>query len=69
VLPKADTRKGDRSATKVRAIRISDEVWHAALARAADRGETVAEVVRAALVAYVGLRHTTGLIGRSDRHR
>lgn len=63
---KPDTRKGDRSATKVRAVRVSDEVWDAALAKAAENGETVAQVVRAALVKYVGLKGASGLVGRTD---
>jgi NRPS condensation-like uncharacterized protein len=62
-----DTRKGDRSATKVRAVRVSDDVWEAALARAAENGETVADVVRAALIEYAGLKDTTGVVGRRDR--
>lgn len=62
-----DTRKGDRSATKVRAVRVSDEVWDAALAKAAENGETVADVIRAALIDYAGLEGTTGVVGRRDR--
>ena len=44
-MPKPDTQ-GDRSATKVRAVRVSDEVWQAALEKAAENGETVSDVVR-----------------------
>ncbi|WP_298746936.1 hypothetical protein [uncultured Serinicoccus sp.] len=62
-----DTRMGDRSATKVRSVRVSDDVWEAALAKAAENGETVAEAVRAALIEYVGLEGTTGVVGRRDR--
>jgi NRPS condensation-like uncharacterized protein len=66
-MSKPDTRKGDRSATKVRAVRVSDDVWDAALAKATENGETVADVVRAALIDYAGLKDTTGVVGRADR--
>jgi len=36
-----------------RAIRVPDDLWHAAQARAAKLGETVSAVVRAALERYV----------------
>lgn len=36
-----------------RAIRIPDDLWQAALAKAAERGDTVSEVVRKALERYV----------------
>jgi hypothetical protein len=36
-----------------RAIRVPDGLWHAAQAKAADRGETVSDVVRKALERYV----------------
>ena len=39
--------------TKGRKIRIDDELWQAALAKAATRRETVSDVVRRALLAYV----------------
>ncbi len=48
-------------------MRVSDDVWEAALAKAAENGETVAEAVRAALIEYVGLEGTTGVVGRRDR--
>lgn len=35
-------------------IRISDELWNAASARAALDGRTVSDVVRGALAAYIG---------------
>lgn len=66
-MTKPDTRKGDRSATKVRAVRVSDDVWDAALAKAAANGETVSDVVRAALVEYAGLKDVSGVVGRRDR--
>lgn len=39
--------------TKVRSIRIPDELWEAATAKAESRGETVSEVIRRALERYV----------------
>lgn len=66
-MTKPDTRKGDRSATKVRAVRVSDDVWEAALEKAAANGESVSDVVRAALIEYAGLEGATGIVGRRDR--
>lgn len=39
--------------TPNRVIRVDDELWRAAQARAGERGETVSEVVRRALRRYV----------------
>jgi predicted DNA-binding protein len=39
--------------TRHHAIRIPDDLWQAALAKAERRGETVAEVIREALRRYV----------------
>ena len=39
--------------TQHRGIRISDELWRAAKETAKRRGETVADVIRAALERYV----------------
>ena len=39
--------------TPSRNVRVSDELWRAALAKAEERGETVADVVRRALERYV----------------
>jgi antitoxin component of RelBE/YafQ-DinJ toxin-antitoxin module len=36
-----------------RMVRVEDELWHAAQAVAAERGETVSDVLRKALVRYV----------------
>ena len=36
-----------------RAIRIPDDLWHAALEKAAANGDTVSEIVRKALARYV----------------
>ena len=41
-----------------RAIRIPDDLWQAALAKAAERGDTVSEVVRKALERYVNRKAT-----------
>lgn len=39
--------------TTRRSIRVDDELWDAALSKADDRGETLSQVIRAALEAYV----------------
>jgi predicted CopG family antitoxin len=39
--------------TTPRAIRISDDLWEAALAKAKEKDETVSDVVRRALERYV----------------
>lgn len=39
--------------TPNRVIRVADPLWHAAQAKAAQRGETVSDVVRRALERYV----------------
>lgn len=39
--------------TRVRGVRIDDELWEAALERAKAERETVADVIRRALLAYV----------------
>lgn len=38
--------------TPVRTIRVSDELWTAAAAKAEAKGETISDVVRRALLAY-----------------
>lgn len=40
--------------TPIRPVRVADHLWAAALAKAAERGETVSDVIRAALEAYIG---------------
>ena len=67
-MTRPDLRRGDRSATRIRTVRVSDDVWVPALAKAAANGETVAQVIRAALIDYVGLLNVTGVIGRADRN-
>lgn len=47
------------SETRLRSMRIPDEVWDPAALVAAERGETVTDVVRRALVAY-GRQRTAG---------
>lgn len=59
-----DPRKKDRSATRVRAVRVSDDVWLPAIEKAKQNGETVADVVRAALIEYAGVTDSDGLRGR-----
>lgn len=39
--------------TPNRVVRVSDELWQAAQAKAAEKGETISEVVRRALERYV----------------
>lgn len=39
--------------TPIRGVRVPDELWEAARATAEERGETVSDVVRRALEAYV----------------
>ncbi len=39
--------------TPLRNVRVSDELWQAALLKAEERGETVSNVVRRALERYV----------------
>lgn len=39
--------------TKVRGVRIDDQLWEAAQAKAQQRRESVADVIRRALLAYV----------------
>ena len=39
--------------TPLRNVRVSDELWQAALFKAEERGETVSDVVRRALERYV----------------
>lgn len=44
--------------TDRRTVRIAPEVWDAARAVAAERGETVSDVIRACLVDYVTRQRT-----------
>jgi hypothetical protein len=46
-------RVPNQPATPGRSIRIPDDLWEAALAKAEERGETVTPVVIAALTRYV----------------
>lgn len=39
--------------TPTRSLRVPDELWHAALATAHNRGETLTDVMRKALERYV----------------
>jgi predicted HicB family RNase H-like nuclease len=41
------------TATKIRHVRVDDELWEAAQTKAKDRRESVADVIRRALLAYV----------------
>ena len=42
-----------RPGNPARAVRVEDALWHAAKARAAERGESVSDVIRRALERYV----------------
>jgi predicted DNA binding CopG/RHH family protein len=42
----------DWNPTPRRTVRIPDEVWQAAQAKAAERGDNLSEVIREALVKY-----------------
>lgn len=39
--------------TPLRNVRVPDDLWHAAMSKALDRGETLSEVIRRALEKYV----------------
>jgi hypothetical protein len=39
--------------TPIRPVRVSDELWQKALAKARERGESLSDVIRDALRAYV----------------
>lgn len=46
--------------TPIRTIRVGDPLWEAAQEVAAERGESVSDVVRRALERYVGRRLSSG---------
>lgn len=46
---------GEGAATKNRVVRVSDPVWDAAMEKAAERGEVLAEEIRRFLVGYAEL--------------
>ena len=39
--------------TPLRNVRVADDLWHAAMSKALDRGENLSEVIRRALEKYV----------------
>lgn len=51
--------------TPARAVRVEDDLWRAAQRQAADRGETVSDVIRRALERYVRQRERR-LVRSSD---
>ena len=57
----------NQPATKARAVRISDDVWEAAQARADRDGVTTTDVVRRALIRYLGL--PADITGQSNHRR
>ena len=62
-----DQRLGDRSTTKNRVVRVSDEVWTAARVKAKEQGERISDVIRRSLIEYADVKETDGLVGRRDR--
>jgi antitoxin component of RelBE/YafQ-DinJ toxin-antitoxin module len=44
--------------TPIRTIRVTDDLWHAAQNVAKERGETVSDVIRRALIRYTNQRRT-----------
>jgi hypothetical protein len=42
-----------RPGVKPRSVKVHDDLWRAAQAKAADRGETVSDVIRRALIRYI----------------
>ena len=44
---------GTVAKTTIRGVRVDDELWQAAQKRARERRESVADVIRRALLAYV----------------
>lgn len=43
--------------TTLRAVRVPDELWNAAHARAQEEGRPLSEIIREALAVYVTERH------------
>ena len=41
-----------KTSNPARAVRVEDELWRAAMEKAAERGETVSDVIRRALERY-----------------
>lgn len=39
--------------TPLRNVRVADDLWHAAMTKAVERGETLSDVIRRALERYV----------------
>ena len=60
----ADERKGDRSRTNNRVVRVSDDLWEAATIKAHEQGERISDVIRRALAEYVGTPDAPGVHGR-----
>lgn len=46
--------QNERVKTPIRTVRVDDELWQRAQEKATRRRETVADVIRRALLAYVG---------------
>lgn len=52
--------------TRPRNVRVDDELWQAALAKAEENGEKVSDVIRRALIEYTGMTGTAGVTGRKS---
>lgn len=61
-----DRRKADRGRTNGRVVRVSDDLWNAAKAKAEERGERLSDVIRQALAEYAGTPDVTGVHGRGS---
>lgn len=59
-----EQRKGDRSRTNNRVVRVSDDLWNAARDKADQQGERISDVIRRALAEYVGTPDAVGVHGR-----
>lgn len=58
----------DAEGVSVRSFKIHNDIWDEAKARAGTDGVPVSEVVRRALISYLGLpEETPGVVGRKDR--
>ena len=56
----ADVDTSDRHLTPARTIRVDDATWHRVKQLAADNGETVSDILRRALHAYVAAHQPAG---------
>lgn len=58
----------DADGVSLRSFKVHDDIWMQAKSRAGADGVPVSEVVRRALISYLGLpEETPGVVGRKDR--